>query len=114
MNKEQIEKIVAISTNNGIEFINVYNIVRCEASGKNTIYTLEDGVEIISNTTMKKVEASLTDFNFFRVHHSHLINLRKIKALYKNNTHQLLLENGTSINISTRKKRNFLKQFNII
>jgi len=114
MISEQFEKKIAISTRNGLEFVNVQHILRCEASGKNTVYTLEDGNEILSNTTMKKVEASLVDFNFFRVHHSHLINLGKIKGLYTNKTQQLMLENGTSISVSNRKKKSFLNQFKII
>jgi len=114
MAKEQLKERIGISTNTGVEFVNVDSILRCESSKRKTIFILDNDAEVVSNTTMKKVEAFLSKFNFYRVHNSHLINLNKVKEYNSKKPDQLLLLNGATINISNRKKQNFLEQFTII
>ncbi|MEI9957458.1 MAG: LytTR family DNA-binding domain-containing protein [Ferruginibacter sp.] len=46
---------------------------------------------------------------FFRTHHSHIINLGFIKRYIKGDGGQIELQNGTYVDVSRRKKDDFLK-----
>lgn len=54
--------------------------------------------------TLKEYETLLEDANFCRVHNSHLVNLRFVSKYLKGEGGYLVLEDGTSIEVSTRKK----------
>ncbi len=51
----------------------------------------------------------LLPYNFLRIHNSHLINLNYIKKYMRKNGGQVMLQDGTIIEISRRKKEEFLK-----
>jgi len=46
---------------------------------------------------------------FFRPHHSHIINLQYIKRYIKGDGGQLEMQNGNFVDVSRRKKEEFLK-----
>ena len=52
----------------------------------------------------------LSDYNFFRVHNSHLINLSYIKSYNKGKGGFVTMTDNTDIEVSTRRKDDFLKK----
>jgi len=51
----------------------------------------------------------LQDYRFYRVHHSHLINLQYITRYIRGDGGQITMKNGDTIDVSRRKKELFLK-----
>jgi two-component system LytT family response regulator len=62
--------------------------------------------------TLKDCEELLSEYNFFRVHASHLINLRFIKEYIKGDGGQVKMIDGSYVDVSRRKKDEFLQQLN--
>jgi two-component system, LytTR family, response regulator len=110
--KTQLSKI-AISTMEGMEFLNIDTIIRCEAQGRYTeIYTTEK-TRIVASKNIKEFETLLEQNNFFRIHHSHLINLNKIKKYHKGRGGYVIMEDGSTVEVASRKKEEFLAQFSV-
>ncbi len=107
-NRSQEDKI-AISTSEGIEFVPIKNILHIESkSNYSKIYLPEDKTIMVSKI-LKDFEEMLLPYNFLRIHNSHLINLNYIKKYIRKNGGQVMLQDGTVIEISRRKKEEFLK-----
>jgi two-component system LytT family response regulator len=60
---------------------------------------------------LKDFEDLLPPAIFCRVHHSHIININFVKKYYKGRGGYVEMENGTTIEISVRKKEDFLNKF---
>ena len=90
----------------GILFVNKAEVIRCEASGRYTIFYLDKGKKITVAKTLKEAEALLGIEQFFRVHHSHIINLGMIQKYYRNGT--VGLADGSIVAVSLSHKDKFL------
>lgn len=102
---------VALPTFDGLEFVEVDNIIRCEADDNYTHVHLVDRESILVSKTLKEIEELLFEHGFHRVHYSHLINLNKIKKYIKGDGGYVILEDDSSVNVSRSKKESFLKIF---
>jgi two-component system LytT family response regulator len=58
--------------------------------------------------TIKEYEEMLEDMHFFRVHNSHIINLRYVKNYKKGEGGIVKMEDGSEIEVSRRRKDDFL------
>jgi len=83
-NFHDIDNPIALPDSNGLDFIKLKNIIRCEADSNLThIYTIDKSKHTICKT-LQKVSELLCEHNIFlRVHESHLINLHYIKKYNK-------------------------------
>ena len=107
--KSQNEKIT-ITTNEGMEFIEIASILHIEASSCYSKIYLEGNRQILVTRILKDFEDILVPYKFYRIHNSHLINLKYIQKYMKADC-QVMLKNGKLIDISRRKKDEFLKLF---
>src|SRR5436190_24163711 len=73
---------LSISTIKGLKFLDLNDIIYCEASGNYTIFHLKSE-KYIASKTLKNYEDLLTSFNFIRIHHSFLINLSEVREYLK-------------------------------
>lgn len=103
------EHQIAVSSMEGLTFIRVSNILYCESDGPYTIIYLKDDDKIISSRHLKEYEVLLKGYSFFRIHKSFLINLSEIKKYFRGDGGQVLMANGASIDVSKRKKMEFLQ-----
>lgn len=102
---------IALPTGRGFTFVNIKDIIRCKADSNYTIFYLTDGKEIIVARTLKEYEQLLSDYDFFRVHNSHLINLFYVKGYSKGNTGTIEMSDGSFVDLSPRKKDDFFALF---
>ena len=107
-NRTQEDKI-AISTSEGIEFIPIKNIIHIESRSNYSKIFLTDNKSITVTKILKDFEEMLLPYNFYRVHNSHLINLSYIQKYVRSQGGHVQLQDGTLIDISRRKKEEFLK-----
>jgi two-component system LytT family response regulator len=103
------EDRIAIPTSEGMEFINIKNIVRIESSSNYSKLYLLNGQTILVTRLLKDFEEMLLPYRFYRVHHSHLINLSYIKKYIRGEGGQVVMQNGDVIDVARRKKDEFLK-----
>lgn len=106
--KSQEDKI-ALSTHEGMDFIRMKNILRIESSSNYSKIFFTDGRQTIVTKLLKDFEELLTPYHFFRIHNSHLINLHYIKKYVRGDGGQVVMENDEVIDVSRRKKEEFLK-----
>ncbi len=103
-------KKIALPTANGISFIDIENIIRCEASGNYTCFYLKDQPKILVSKTLKEFEDMLAEQDFYRVHNSHLVNLNHVVKYVKLGGDMVVMDDGSEIEISRRKKEGFLNR----
>ncbi len=102
---------LALPTASGLVFVKVSDIIYCEASSNYTIHYFADGKKQLVTRTLKEYEDLLTDCDFFRIHNSYLVNLNCIKQYIRGEGGQIVLSNGTVLDVSKRKKEAFLRLF---
>jgi len=93
---------LSIPVLDGVHFVKFEDIVLLEADVNYTIICLNEKKSVISSKTLKVYDALLASKGFFRVHHSHLINLKLVSSLLKSEV--LCLADGSQVPVSRRKK----------
>lgn len=106
--KKQLNKL-AIPTLDGLLFFDINEIIHLEANSNYTFIYFAGKTKITASKTLKEFEEILPESIFFRCHHSHLINLNYIKKYIKGDGGQIELQNGNYVDVSRRKKEEFLK-----
>ncbi len=103
---------IALPTLEGLVFVNVKDILYCEASSNYTqIFTTEE--KYLVSKTLKEYDELLSDHNFFRIHNSYLININSIKKYVKGEGGYVVLNNNISLDVSKRKKEAFLNRIGV-
>ena len=106
--RSQNDKI-SISTIDGMEFFEIKDILRIESSSNYSKIFFNDNSQVLVSKILKDFEEILVPYRFFRIHHSHLINLAYIKKYLRGDGGQVILQNNEVIDVSRRKKDEFLK-----
>ena len=107
-NKNKINKI-ALPSSNGVIMVPIENIIRCESDSNYTNFHLVDKKKHIVSRTLKEYDELLSDEGFFRTHKSHLINLKYVNQYVKGEGGYVVMEGGSEVEVSRRKKEDFLK-----
>jgi two-component system LytT family response regulator len=102
------EKQIVLHTSDSVHVVKIRDIIRCEADNNYTTFFLENQQKILLSKPLKKYEKLLQNFDFYRVHQSHLINLHKVIQLNKGNKGCVVLENNESIPVSERKMKGLI------
>ncbi|HEU4554953.1 MAG TPA: LytTR family DNA-binding domain-containing protein [Chitinophaga sp.] len=106
----QTHRKIALPTINGLVFMPVQNIVRCESTGNYTKIFFTDKKHLLVSRPLKEFEELLSDVDFFRVHNSHLINLQQMQSYIQGEGGFALMTDGTQVEVSRRRKAEFLKR----
>lgn len=101
---------ILVPTINGFELLDVEEIIRCESDINYTTLFLKDKKKLLVARTLKEFESLLQDHNFFRVHNSHLVNLQFIKSYHKGKGGVVYLSDGSQVEVSSRRKDDFLRK----
>jgi two-component system, LytTR family, response regulator len=109
-NQVTLQKI-ALPSADGIIFINVEEIIRCEANGNYTIIYADSKEKITASKTIKDYEELLPPSIFCRIHNSHIINLNRIKKYHRGRGGFVVMDDGTSIEVASRRRDEFLAKF---
>jgi two-component system LytT family response regulator len=108
-NPNTFEKM-SISAVDGIYFINIKDIVRCEGEDNYTHIYLASGEKITVSKTIKEYEKLLSPVNFYRVHKSHVVNLNYMMKFVKGEGGYLIMEDGIMIEVSRRRRAAFMEK----
>lgn len=100
---------ICLSTFDGIEFVNIRDILYCEANGSYTDFKLNNGQKLLVSKHLKEYENLLAEHDFMRVHKGFLINLREVKKYVKSDGGYILMNNDDVVSISRDKKELFIE-----
>jgi two-component system LytT family response regulator len=97
-----------VHTPEGIIYLEADKVLRLEADGNYTKIYLEGGQKYISSRTLKDYEEMFHPKEFFRIHKTHLVNLRHVKQYIKGEGGEVLMSDGTLLEVSRYKKNELL------
>lgn len=107
-NKIKLEKI-ALPTSSGLKLIYLSDIIRCESDNNYTFFHLKNKTKLLVSKTLKEYDKLLTDEGFYRCHKSHLVNVNYIKEYLNGEGGSVILEDGSHVDVSRRKKEGLIK-----
>ena len=99
---------IAIPTAEGLQFLFIDNIVYLEASTNYTCIYLEEHKYTVSRT-LKDFEDLLPAAVFIRIHHSYIVNKNCVEKYIRGEGGQVVLRNGVTLDVSKRRKAEFLQ-----
>jgi two-component system LytT family response regulator len=103
-------KKITLPTSSGLTVYPVKEIIRCQAEINYTNFYLTSKSKMLVTKTLKEYEELLNDYDFMRVHNSHLINLHHVKNYSRGEGGSVTMSDGTTVDVSRRKKDEFLKR----
>jgi two-component system LytT family response regulator len=98
---------VGLPTTEGVVFVKLENIIRCESINNMTELFCTNNSKITVNYPLREVESLLSEANFLRVQDSHIINLQHIKQY---DGIIAVMNDGVEVDISGGKKEEFRKR----
>jgi two-component system, LytTR family, response regulator len=105
-------KRLAVPSMEGLNFIEVNTIMYLQAESNYTVIHLFPPGKITVSKTLKDFEDLLPPSVFIRIHHSYIINKAHIQKYLKGEGGQVVMRNGEALDVSRRKKDEFLKAVN--
>lgn len=100
--------LITIPTIEGLEFLKIEEIIRCEGLQKYTHVITTEKSDIISSYSIGQFCSMLESYGFFSSHKSHLINLRFIRKFLHEGT--VIMRDGSAVPVSRRRKATFIER----
>ncbi|MGB0177742.1 MAG: LytR/AlgR family response regulator transcription factor, partial [Owenweeksia sp.] len=113
LENKQLHKVV-LPTMDGFEVIRIKDIIRCEAADNFTEFHLQEGGKKLICRSLKHYEELFADFDFIRVHKSHLINRHYVSRYRKGKGGTVEMSNGDQVEVSATRKQEFLAHFSTL
>ncbi|MBL7790411.1 MAG: response regulator transcription factor [Chitinophagales bacterium] len=105
---------IYIPTAEGITFLDIEDIIRCESDNNYTMIYTKNHQRIMISKTLGDVEIMLEPYAIFcRIHQSHIVNTKCIIKYLKQDGGAVELIDGSIVEISRRKKDEFLKKMGL-
>jgi two-component system LytT family response regulator len=106
--KGKLDKLF-LKTQEGLHILNLSDILYCLGEGSYTEFHTKDGSKITISKPLKEYETVLPDDRFARCHQSYIVNLNEISRIDKSDF--IIINDGTKIPLSTRKRKWFIDSF---
>lgn len=102
---------IALSTGDGMVFVNTTNIMYCQSESNYTHVRLVDGEKYLLAKSLKEFEDTLPAESFFRIHNSYLVNLNEIKKFVRGDGGYVIMNDNTQITIARARREEFFALF---
>ncbi len=103
LNAQKQSQRIVLKNHDLIHVVEIDTILYAQADNNYTHFFCEDRKVLVSKS-LKTFEEQLAPHNFFRCHHSYLINLQKVKALHKSGD-AVILSDDSSVPVASSKKK---------
>lgn len=97
-------KRIILKTADSMYLADIDKIMYCKSDNSYTSFFLEDKKEIVVSKGMKDYAELLEEYGFIRPHQSYIVNIKHIDRIDKTDGGFIILNNGTEIPISKRRK----------
>ncbi len=101
---------LAIPTTEGLELVDFDQIIRCEADRAYCKFFLANKTRLVVSKSLKEFEEMLLAKNFIKTHKSHIINITHLAKYVRGVNGYLVMSDGSSIPVSSRKKEEVLSK----
>lgn len=109
--KAALNNKILLPTLGGYHISDVQEVAYCVSESNYTHFHFVDGKSILVSKTLKEFEPILLEHNFFRIHRSYIINLNCIARYNKGKGGEVIMKDGTALEVSREKKDEFLSLF---
>jgi two-component system, LytTR family, response regulator len=109
--KEGGPQRIALSTGDGLMFVNTTEVIYCQSESNYTYVYLVSGDKVLLARPLKEFEETLSGDRFFRIHNSYLVNLDQIKKFIRSDGGYVVMNNGTQITIARARREEFFSLF---
>lgn len=109
INEKHVATRLAIPSHEGLQFIEMLDIIYLQAESSYTIIYLMNAPKITVTKTLKDFEEILPHTIFIRIHHSFIINKNRIRKYLKGDGGQVIMSDGSALDVARRKKDEFLR-----
>lgn len=111
-NNGKMQDTIALSTQQGLLFVKIDDIMYLEADSCYTHIVMNDKTKHLASKTMATFEEVLLDNSlFFRAHKSHIVNLKFIKQYIRGEGGELIMQDEKIVALSRNRKQEFLNLF---
>lgn len=109
LKEHKVFEKLAVPALNEVRLVPVAEIAYLESDNNYTTIYQDDRRKIVSSRNIGYYEELLTACGFLRIHNSCLVNLRKISAYVKGKGGMVKLDNGVTLEVSSRRKEQLMK-----
>lgn len=102
-------QLLTIPTSDGLQFINIEDIIYLEANDNYSNIYLSTNQKFLVSRTLKDFEDLLPADIFIRIHHSSIVNKFFVDKYIRGEGGQVVMRNGNVLDVSKRKKSDFLQ-----
>lgn len=102
---------IAVPYQSGVHFIELKDLVYCEADSNYTKLFLTNGKNYLLSKTLLEVQQVFEERNFLRVHRQYLINLDHIKMYHKGEAAYLVMHGDINIPVAKNQKDRLVQKF---
>lgn len=110
---EEVNGMIQVPSVGGIRFLKKEEIIYVKSEGNYSSIYLQNGEHFMLSRNLKYVEDLLDKNTFVRPHNSYLVRLDKIVQYNKTEGGSIILENGTEIPISRRRKEELMEHMKL-
>jgi len=102
------ENKIGLPTADGLDFVRVEDIIRCEGSNKYTNVYVKGANPILCSYNVGMFKKMLEPYDFYLSHKSHLINMHHIDKYNKEGT--IKMADNAIVPVSVRKRSEFMER----
>jgi two-component system LytT family response regulator len=106
--RTQSNEKIGLPIGEGIRFIKLAEVIKCEAERAYCNFYLTSGEKILVSKPMKEFEDHLERSGFIRVHKSYIVNMDCVDTYVRGKGGYLVLSDGSNVSVSARKKEEVL------
>lgn len=107
--KKRVKKIM-VPSHTDMFFVDLDKVLYLEADRSYTKFYLVDSTTILSSKPIGIYEKQLKASFFSRIHDKYLVNLEYVVRYIKGRGGEVVLSNGKHLDVSTRRKAQFIKE----
>lgn len=104
---------ITIPSLNGFEFVEFDELLFLQSESNYTSLALKNGRKITATRILGDFEELLSPYGFFRVHKSFIVNLSHVQRYIRGEGGIVVMQDGTEIDVSRRRKEEFLERIRI-
>ncbi|MCW1148619.1 LytR/AlgR family response regulator transcription factor [Flavobacterium lacisediminis] len=97
-------KYISVASMDKVDIIKKDDLVFCKSDGRYTTFFMKNKEEIVACKNIGEYESILVDDNFFRIHHSYIINLDHVVNINKKSGYYCEMINGALLPIAKRRQ----------
>lgn len=107
--RQKEAKKIVLKTADSLHVVNIQDIVRCEADGNYTCIYFNDKKKLLVSKTLREFDELFTEYEFFRVHNAHLINITYIERCEKTKGGNVFMKDESVVPIAFARKQALLE-----